>query len=272
MELWQVRYFLAVADTLHFGRAAERLNVAQPSVTRAVQALEKEIKTQLLRRDRRIVVLTPAGVAFAAETRETLARLEAATRLAQRTAAGAAGCLIIGFEGSAAFAFIPRSVAKFRTRYPEISVELREMPSGNQLAGLRRRQLDLGFIVSVAEDPAVVIEVMQREPIVVAMPAAHPLARHRAVTAAQLARQKLILALPGDVCGSTIAMRAVLGEPPPKSAILVSDMQLRLSFVAAGEGVALILSRRPCWAGNRLPSGHCVRRCEWTSRSHVCGS
>ena len=216
------------------------MNVAQPSVTRTVQALERELATPLLQRDRRVVILTRTGVVFATETREMLARLNAATRLARRTAEGEGGRLVIGFEGSAAFSFIPRSVAAFRSRYPDIEVELHEMPSGKQLVALRQRQLDLGFVVPTVEDPAVVVEVMQREPIVVTMAAMHPLARHRAVTAAQLAEQTLILALPGDVCGSTLAVRAVLGEQAPRAAILVSDVQLRLSFVAAGEGLALI--------------------------------
>ena len=141
------------------------MNVAQPSVTRTVQALERELATPLLQRDRRVVILTRTGVVFATETREMLARPDVATRLARRTAEGEGGRLVIGFEGSAAFSFIPRSVAAFRLRYPDIEVELHEIPSGKQLIALRQRQLDLGFVVPTLEDAAVVVDVMQREPI-----------------------------------------------------------------------------------------------------------
>src|SRR5262245_36364071 len=108
MELWQLRYFDAVATELHYGRAAARLNVAQPSVTRAVQALEKELRVALLLRDRRRVELTAAGRAYHAELRAALARLDSGASLARRVARGEAGRLVIGFEGSSAFSFIPR--------------------------------------------------------------------------------------------------------------------------------------------------------------------
>src|SRR5438270_10401421 len=151
MEIWQLRYFLAVAEELNYGRAARKLNVAQPSVTRAVQGLEREIGVSLILRDKRRVELTPAGRGFAEDVRRLLSHAETSVRLARRTARGEVGSLTIGFEGSSAFAFIPQAVKAFRAGHPDFTFELLEMPTADQVAALKERRIDLGFVVPPAD-------------------------------------------------------------------------------------------------------------------------
>jgi DNA-binding transcriptional LysR family regulator len=238
MELWQLKYFLAVADELNYGRAAARLNVAQPSVTRAVQGLENELGVALFLRDKRRVELTPAGRVFADEARGLLAGLEMSVRQARRVERGEAGTLTIGFEGLSAFAFIPRAVQVFQARYPDITIELLEMSAAEQAIALKDHRIELGFVVPPIDNPAIEVEVVGSESLVLAMPA-HRLAQHPAVKLAQLAGERFIGS--STACSTNrpimVALRAAGAEPPIAR---VSDTQLRLSFVAAGLGLALV--------------------------------
>lgn len=241
MEIWQLRYFLAVADELNYGRAAARLNVAQPSVTRAIQGLEREVGVTLVLRDKRRVELTPVGHKFAHDVRGLLTGVEASVRLARRMARGEAGVITIGFEGSAAFAFIPRAVKAFRIRSPDITFELREMPSMNQVAALKERRIDLGFVVPPADDPAIEVEIVGSERLVLAMPAAHRLRGQTTVTATQLAGERFISSSESNACGINRAITMVLkAAGVEKPVARVNDMQLSLCFVAAGEGLTLV--------------------------------
>jgi DNA-binding transcriptional LysR family regulator len=239
MELWQLKYFLAVADELNYGRAAARLNVAQPSVTRAVQGLENELGVTLFLRDKRRVELTPAGRMFADEARGLLAGLEMGARQARRVERGEVGALTVGFEGLSTFAFIPRAVQAFQARYPDVTIELLEMSTTEQAAALKDHRIELGFVVPPIDDPAIEVEVVGSESLIVAMPAAHRLARQPAVKTAQLAGEKFIgsSALCGINRPMMVALRAAGAEHPLAQ---VNDMQLRLCFVAAGLGLTLV--------------------------------
>lgn len=240
MELWQLRYFLAVADELHYGRAAARLNVAQPSVTRAIQALERELSVALLERDKRRVALTPAGSVFADETRAALAALEAGARLACRTARGAAGRLVIGFEGSSAFAFIPHTVKAFLASQQDVSVELLEMTTADQVSALRQRRIELGFVVPPIAHPDIASEQLGKDPIVLAMPADHALMKCRAVERAELAKEPLILPAADTACGVSLAIRAAFGGRIPSAISYVNDVTLQFKFIEARLGIALV--------------------------------
>jgi DNA-binding transcriptional LysR family regulator len=241
MELWQLKYFLAVADELNYGRAAARLNVAQPSVTRAVQGLENELRVTLFLRDKRRVELTPAGRVFADETRGLLAGLEASARQASRVERGEVGTLTIGFEGLSQFAFIPRAVQTFQVRYPDVSIQLLEMSATEQSAALRDHRIELGFVVPPIVDPAIEVEVLGSESLILAMPTAHRLAQQTTVKTAQLAGERFIGS--STLCGvlNRPMMLALLGTVGPGQQVAqVSDTQLRLCFVAAGLGLTLV--------------------------------
>jgi LysR family transcriptional regulator, benzoate and cis,cis-muconate-responsive activator of ben and cat genes len=243
VEIWQLRYFLAVADELNFGRAAMKLNVAQPSVTRAVQGLEREIGIGLVLRDKRRVELTPAGRNLAEDARRLLSQAETSVLRAQRIARGEAGWLTIGFEGSAAFAFVPQAVKTFRARYPQFTFELVEMPTADQVVALKEGRIDLGFVVPPADDPDIQIELVASEHLVVAMPASHRLRGQKAVKAADLAGERFIAPSKADTCGVNRAIIGVLNAVGTHQLVAqVNDIQLSLCFVAAGEGVTLVPS------------------------------
>jgi LysR family transcriptional regulator, benzoate and cis,cis-muconate-responsive activator of ben and cat genes len=239
MELWQLKYFLAVADELNYGRAAARLNVAQPSVTRAVQGLENELGATLFLRDKRRVELTPAGSVFADEARGLLAGLETGARQARRIERGEVGTLTVGFEGLSTFAFIPRAVQAFQARYPDVNFELLEMSAADQAAALKDHRIELGFVVPPIDDPAIEVEVVGSESLILAMPTAHRLARQTTVKTAQLAGERFIGS--STACGTNrpimVALRAAGAEQPVAR---VSDTHLRLGFVAAGLGLTLV--------------------------------
>jgi DNA-binding transcriptional LysR family regulator len=239
MELWQLKYFLAVADELNYGRAATRLNVAQPSVTRAVQGLENELGATLFLRDKRRVELTPAGRVFADEARGLLAGLETGARQARREERGEVGTLTIGFEGLSTFAFIPRAVQAFQARYPDVTLELLEMSAADQAAALKDHPIELGFVVPPIDDPAIEVEVVGSESLILAMPTAHRLAQQTTVKTAQLAGERFIGS--STACGTNrpimVALRAAGAE---QLVARVSDTQLRLGFVAAGLGLTLV--------------------------------
>jgi DNA-binding transcriptional LysR family regulator len=239
MELWQLKYFLAVADELNYGRAAARLSVAQPSVTRAVQGLESELGVTLFLRDKRRVELTPAGRVFADEARGLLAGLETGARQARRVERGEVGTLTIGFEGLSTFDFLPRAVQAFQARYPDVTVEFLEMSATDQAAALKDHRIELGFVVPPIDDPAIEVEVVGSESLVLAMPAAHRLAQQPTVKIALLAGERFIGSSTG--CGINRPIMAALGaagaEPPVAR---VSDTHLRLGFVAAGLGLTLV--------------------------------
>jgi LysR family transcriptional regulator, benzoate and cis,cis-muconate-responsive activator of ben and cat genes len=238
MELWQLKYFLAVADELNYGRAAARLNVAQPSVTRAVQGLENELGVTLFLRDKRRVELTPAGRVFANEARSVLSGLERGARQARRVERGEVGTLTIGFEGLSSFAFIPPAVQAFQARYPDVTVELREMSAAEQAAGLKDHRIELGFVVPPIDDPAIAVEVVGSESLVLAMPAAHRLAQQPTVKTAQLAGERFVGS--STLCGTNRPIMVALRACAKPQVAQVSDMQLRLGFVAAGLGVTLV--------------------------------
>src|SRR3979411_2875750 len=133
MELRQLRYFIAVAEELHFSRAAARLHISQPPLSQQVKQLETELHTQLLWRTKRRVELTAAGEAFLEEARKTLAQAEHASRVAQATSAGGAGQVQLGFIDSALYSYLPRLLRGFHERHPDVQVVLHELSTRQQI-------------------------------------------------------------------------------------------------------------------------------------------
>jgi DNA-binding transcriptional LysR family regulator len=147
MELRHLRYFAVVAEEQHFGRASQRLFVAQPALSRQIQEIEGELGVTLFDRIGRNVRLTEAGRTFLQEAQGVLAQVERATRRAQQAARGQIGSLRIGFVPSMAQTrLVPQMFAQFRSTYPEIDLELRVEFSDSQLDALRKRQISLGFL------------------------------------------------------------------------------------------------------------------------------
>src|SRR5579871_4301881 len=177
MELRQLRYFVAVAEELHFRRAAERLHISQPPLSQQIRALEDELGFALLIRTRRRVELTAAGAAFLRDARTLLGELEGAVATARRIDAGHTGRLRINFVGSALFSIVPGIVERFRRSRPGVELELHERATVDQLRAVRAGLADVGLVrPPIEHDGELDVRTVLRERTVAALPAGHPLA------------------------------------------------------------------------------------------------
>ncbi|HPS02794.1 MAG TPA: LysR family transcriptional regulator [Candidatus Sumerlaeota bacterium] len=193
MELRHLHYFVTVAEELHFGRAAERLGIAQPPLSQQIKALEDEIGVLLFARTKRHVALTAAGKAFLNEARKTLAQAQFARHAAQRAARGESGQLVVGFVSSAAYDKIPAVFHRMRACYPDVSLVLRDLTSEEQVEALKTYQLDVGLIrPSIATAASLASLVIWREPLVVVLPQSHRLARRKRLSLKTLADEAFI--------------------------------------------------------------------------------
>jgi DNA-binding transcriptional LysR family regulator len=194
VELRQLRYFVAVAEELHFRRAAARLHISQPPLSQQIAALETELGVILLARTRRRVALTPAGAAFLREARAILAGVDAAATTARAIDSGQEGVLRVSFVGSALLSIVPGIVQRFRAARPLVQIALRERPTSAQLEAVRTGIADIGLVRPPVEpDPELVTELVLRERTVAALPAGHPLAALRRVPLRRLAAEPLVL-------------------------------------------------------------------------------
>jgi DNA-binding transcriptional LysR family regulator len=196
MELRHLRYFVAVAEELHFGRAAERLRIAQPPLSRQIRDLEREIGVPLFERVPRGVELTPAGSAFLPEARLTLAQAERAQRTAQRAARGETGRLRVGFvEAATHSGILPDVLSFFRAHMPSIGLSLFELDPLHQAEAFQDGRIDLGILHSPPLDAErwLRVEEIYTEPVVLALPKGHALAERSRITLANLAKESFVL-------------------------------------------------------------------------------
>ncbi|MCD5986040.1 LysR substrate-binding domain-containing protein [Pseudomonas sp. CDFA 610] len=175
-ELAQLRCFTTVATELNFRRAAERLNMTQPPLSRQIQLLEHNLGVELFTRSTRSVALTAAGRAFFLEAQTLLERAQQAAISARRFAEGDIGSVTISFVGSAVYEFLPRVIAEARLNQPQVKISLTEMNTYQQHEALRARRIDLGIVRAPLFQPGYETECLVREPFVLAVPGNHPLA------------------------------------------------------------------------------------------------
>jgi DNA-binding transcriptional LysR family regulator len=192
MELRQLRYFVAVADNLHFTRAAAQLHVAQPALSQQIRRLELEIGATLLERTNRRVRLTPAGEAFRTRARLALEQAAKAASDAQRMERGEAGSVSIGFVSAALAGVLPALLCSFRQDVPAAQVDLRELEPGEQLEALRNGSLDLALLHAVLDSRDLESAVVARENLVVALPLQHPAARQSRVDLRSLSTETFL--------------------------------------------------------------------------------
>jgi DNA-binding transcriptional LysR family regulator len=193
MELRHLRYFVVLAEELHFGRAARRLFIAQPPLSQQIRQLEEELEVPLFRRTNRRVELTDAGQAFLREARHILVQVEEAKMLAQRTARGEMGELSLGFVSSAILELLPRLLYAYRERYPHIHVTLYEMRRDELIAALFSGQIQLGMLRPAIHSTELAAEVIQRESVLVALPAKHPLAARETIPLIELRNETFVM-------------------------------------------------------------------------------
>src|ERR1700754_4042599 len=199
MELRHLRYFVAVAEELHFTRAALRLNIAQPPLSQQIRALEQQLGVQLFVRTRRSVALTDAGRTLLARSREMLAAAQALPGELQRVARGEVGLLRIGFSSTLPLTKVLRDVvADHRRRHPDVALNLREMHSQLQFDGLRRGELDVGLVRYNERAPdGIRLQLLRRDPLRLVVPAAHRFAKRRSVAIADC-RDEAFIRFSGD--------------------------------------------------------------------------
>ncbi|WP_261543418.1 LysR substrate-binding domain-containing protein [Burkholderia multivorans] len=242
MDLRHLRYFLAVAEEGHFGRAAERLHIVQPALSVQVRALEDELGTALFVRSTRKVMLTDAGRLLVTEARRTLEQAERAKTLIQRAARGETGVVRIGFVGNAvATGRLSDDLTAFHAAWPDVALELHEMAPAAQQDALLAGRLDIGYCPAfgTAFDPKLSVRTVGSWAWQVVMSDRHPLAKRRTVPIAALMDEPFILyAADGDDEGQLAILRQVLGRAP-RVAHKVSSTLSVLALTGAGLGVAL---------------------------------
>ncbi len=175
MELKLLRSFVVLSEELHFGRAAERLCIVQPALSMQLKTLEEELGVSLFDRDRHKVELSAAGRIFLPEARATLVQAQRAVQRVQSADSGEIGLIRLGFVSSLLPDYLPRLIRTLHAEYPLIELEIKDMPSPDQLVGLRENKIDFGFVRLPIEDRRVETLKVFDEPFVVAMPEDHPL-------------------------------------------------------------------------------------------------
>jgi DNA-binding transcriptional LysR family regulator len=245
MELRHLRYFVAVAEELHFGRAAERLNIAQPPLSRQIRDLERELGTPLFERGPRGAELTPAGRAFLPEARLTLAQAERAQRTAQRAAQGETGRLRVGFVDAATNSgILPDVLGFFRMHLPSIGLSLFEMDPTQQAEALRDGRIDLGILQSPPADAErwLRVESVHAEPLVAAFPRGHKLLSRGKLSLSDFADEPFIL-FPRHVAPTLyddILARCRSARFTPRVVQEASGWHTVISLVSAGVGLAFV--------------------------------
>lgn len=234
--------FMAVAEELHFGRAAARLHISQPPLTKQIQQLEQAMGVRLLERTKRKVELTAAGRVFLDEVRAVLQQTEQAVELARKADRGETGHLAVGFIDAAIYSVVPSVVQRFTKRYPEVELSLTDLRIPNQVRAVAERQLDIGFVHPPVVHNALKVESILVEPLIVALPETHRLASEAEVALADLASEALIQ-FPRSInpclydeivglCRSSGFSPRIVREATPKQTII--------GLVSVGLGVSLL--------------------------------
>jgi DNA-binding transcriptional LysR family regulator len=193
MELRHLRYFVAVAEERHFGRAAARLRMAQPPLSRQIQALEAELGLVLFERNRRQVELTPAGTTLLDHARGIFEAVDLAVHEAKRASLGESGRIVVAYPSTFAYSGLPELVRAFRAKFAAVELVLRELSPQDQLDAIRDHRVDVGFVRAPVDEPGLTTELVRSEPLVAALPSGHPLAGRRSLALALLAKEPFVL-------------------------------------------------------------------------------
>ncbi len=242
MELRHLRYFLVVAEELHFGRAAARLHITQPPLSQQIRQLEDELGVSLFKRTKRRVQLTEAGRVFQDAARQMLDQAEQAVRTTQRVHRGEVGPLTLGFVGSAIAGIFSEMVLAFRARFPEVELTLQELTTGQQVKALRERRIDVGILRPPIGEADFALETIYSESFVVVLPRSHPLAAQRRIALRELAGETVVM-VPRDL-GPEVEDDAVefcrRAGCDPQRLPGATQMLTVIGLVAAGTGLSLV--------------------------------
>jgi DNA-binding transcriptional LysR family regulator len=243
MDIRSLACFVAVAEVLHFRRAAERLNLTQPALSQRIRVLEEEVGADLFERDRRHVALTPAGEAFLGPARAAVTNANAAKALALRAVRGEVGQLRLGFTVIAFYyGVLPEAVRTFRTRFPDVAVELAEMNSPSLEAAIAAGDVDVGVLHPPLATPGFVVRPLPDQKFVLALPATHHLAAKSTISIAELEDEPFLIvprAIGPSIYDRVIALFRGQGISP-RIIQEVTPMTTLTGLVAAGTGMGFV--------------------------------
>ena len=260
-DLRQLRQFVAVAEELHFHRAAARLNMSQPPLTTAIRKLEEEIGVDLIDRSNRTIGLTAAGTVFLDEARRTLRQAERAVAVTRDTAAGQTGVVRIGYVGSALYGRLPDTIRAFRRSQPDVRLELIEATSARQVSLVREGGIDVGLVIPPISDAAdLTFSRFDGDDLAIAVPRTHPLAAEPSLAVADLADRDFILWPQTEGRGfhlKVIGLCTAAGFVP-KVAQEAHGMHAVLSLVAVEAGVSIVPRSMSGFRSDRI-AYHAIR-------------
>jgi DNA-binding transcriptional LysR family regulator len=254
VELRHLRYFVAVAETLNYRRAAQAIHIAQPALSKQIKDLEEQVGVRLLDRNTGGVVLTDAGAVFLEEARDILERVDMAAKAAREAEAGRSGRLTVGSLGAVSASFLPATLAAFRARFPRIEVNLHEAPAPDQIHALQTGVIQVGFTIdeATARSPGLAAMEVFTTRMAIAMGREHPLAANAAISLADLAHETFYYVggterhqLHRQLIERIFAARGIQHRPLKR----VNGFESLVALVTGGHGVSLLLPFGPT-AGN----------------------
>lgn len=243
MELRHLRYYIVVAEQLHFGRAAKLLNISQPPLSHQIKNLEEELGVQLLIRNNKEVRITPAGQHFLDAARQCIATLDKEIAFTQRIAQGKEGSVSIGFSGTMSFHLIPSIVKDFKRSHPGIDIRLQQLTTYNQIVGLIHGTIDVGFLVSPVLDKRIDSITILEERFVACLPKSHPLAATSHVIDVGMLRNESWVMTPREAGhGYFDAITSLCKEHgfAPNVIQTAQEQQTLVALVAAEMGITLL--------------------------------
>ena len=243
MELRHLRYFVTLAEELHFGRAAEKLHISQPPLSMQIRALEGELGVMLFNRTQRHVALTQAGHALLQEARQILARVEQTVLITRHAGRGEIGELAVGFISVADYNVLPVVLREFRRKFPLVNLTLREATTDAQIRDLITGRLDVGFLLPPVTEAALESVSILREPLIAALPEKHPLAKKAGKLALEKLKDEPFILFPRTnapgLYDDVVSCCKAAGFSPRVEQEAI-QMQTIISLVSAELGVALI--------------------------------
>ena len=246
IELRQLRYFVAVAEEMHFGRAALRLHMTQPPLSQTIQALEASLGTQLFSRTRRSIALTPAGAALLPEAQRLLLQAAALPEMVRRAATGASGRLTLAFVSTADYSVLPPFLREFREQYPQVHIDLREATSDVQLEELAHGRIDVGLLIPPLSDKAKIeldYAAVLSEPLILAAPKGMKALRGKDTVALKALADMPLIIFPRRIAPAFHdAILACFRDAglTPRIGQEAIQMQTIVGLVSAGMGIALV--------------------------------
>lgn len=241
MDLRHLRYFMAIAEERHFGRAANKVGIAQPPLSKQLRDLERELGYELVDRARRPVELTAAGQALLEHARGILEAVESAVRETRRAGAGHSGRIAIGYPQSLAYSGLTGLLRAFRERSPDVAIEIRELPPADQVEALKRGDLDVAFVRAPLHEPQLSSENIRNERLVLALPADHRLAIRERVALGAVSREPFVFFPRARGPGFFDLLISVCRDSGFTPQIVQEAPQIDvLALVAAGFGLSIL--------------------------------